>query len=183
MYQLKGAVRFFALLAAKILPGYRAKNNGKFEPFKVIYSSSSILVCMPFDYNEFQAAMPVLNELAREFPECYITVAVIESFRNWLERPLLSKIIPLRPYHANIFKLPSGRLKQDLLEKSYDIAVNLNHDDKLFSSILCAVSGAVVRVGFADGECDKYYNFLVRPKDSLDIRAKYVTLLNYIRGV
>ncbi len=181
MFELKGLKRTIALIIAKNQTRVReSQDEREFEPKLCLKNSRRILVCMPFEYDEFKAALPFINQVADRFPQSRMTAVVPESFRNWLDRKSLTAVIHLKPDDANFLKLPGKNLRDRLIQKAYDMAIDLNSDENLFSSILCAVCGAKVRVGFDREECGMFFNYLIIPRDSQDMQAKYSALMNYL---
>jgi ADP-heptose:LPS heptosyltransferase len=59
------------------------------------------------------------------------------------------EVIRLEPTDVNRFFLPTKSLLQRLLQKEYDVAIDLNLDFVLHSAYICKATRARVRVGFA----------------------------------
>jgi ADP-heptose:LPS heptosyltransferase len=122
-----------------------------------------------------------LDKLVERFLFSELTFLVSHDFRGWLENRGNFNIITLTPKQANCFQLPRRKLLNSLKIKMFEVAIDLNPQDTLFSSILCLASGAKVRVGFNGEDSDNYFNFQVLPQRSEDPRGKYSALLNYLQ--
>lgn len=176
----KGLKRKFAVMLSRILSLYRVKHNEAFTSTDLGDSVRSVLICMPFDVNEFQAAVKTLDEIIRRFPRGKLTVVLQENFRGWIGRHYQISIFPLSDTDANFFHLPRRKLCCEVRKRNSVVAIDLNPEGSLFCSILCAVSGAKVRIGFAGDNSDYCYNFQVRTTNLEDIEGKYQVLLNYV---
>ncbi len=181
MYESKGLKRSLALIVAKNLPAVRQKGGGdEFDPGQCLKLSRKTLICMPFQYRDFEASLPFFKKLVSLSGENKVTAATPESFRNWLERSQLKAVVSLKPDDANILNLPGKGLRNSLNRQQFNLAIDLNFDDNLFSSILCAVSGAKVRIGFASESCGGFFNYLIAPRESSDSQAKYRIMMRYL---
>ena len=135
---------------------------------------------MPFAYEDFKEALLVPAHLASNFPAFRLTAVVPENFRALLEKDHFSEVIPLKPRDADFFQLPNKGLKNSLSKKGFDLAIDLNFKANLFSSILCAASGARVRVGFDGQEWGQFFNYLILPREASDSKSKFRALLHYL---
>ena len=163
-----------------MVPGYIITEGQVINHHRILKSPRSVMVCMPFAYDEFQAALLIFDSMVERFSGSELTVVALWNFRNWIENRAHWRMVSLTSYSANFFRLPTRQLRASLRLESFDVAIDLNPGGILFSSILCAACGAKVRVGFAGEKSDCFFNFQVQPRADENIRDKYVTLLNYL---
>ena len=162
------------------MPGYRAPAESAIDHIIELKSARSILICMPFNFEEFQDALSPLNSILESFAKRDITVITPWSYRNWLENVNNHRIITISDDNLNFLKLPRKSLIRQLKQKNFEVAIDLNPGVTLFSSILCAATGAKVRVGFAGEDSDRFFNFQVKLSEAEAANQQYSTLLHYI---
>lgn len=181
MFNLNGLKRKAAYWVSRALPGFLPREDVVINPWEVMRSPRSVLICAPFTYEDFQRTIPFLNKLLDRFSKSSITVAVVKEHRWMLDVSLANRLIMLtEEEHANFLKLPKKEFRDFLRRRRFDVAIDLNPSGTLFSSILCAVSGAAVRVGFTGEDSDRFFNFQIQPLPENDEAGRYRVLLNYI---
>jgi ADP-heptose:LPS heptosyltransferase len=180
MFQAKGMKNRLSHFLSRRLKAFKPADPGIIDPVKFLKNSKSILICAPFAYEEFMAALPALNDIIGKFTDCRLSLIVLHNFRNWLNPPERGKIITIVPEDANFFKFPRKSLRRYIQRESYDLAIDLNLGGILFSSILCSVCGANLRVGFANQRSEYFFNFQVLPRPDSDVQDKYRALLKYL---
>lgn len=169
-----------AMLLYKLMPGYKAPKENVIDHHSELKSAKSILICMPFGFNEFQSALGLLKSIVDKYAKREIAIVTSWSYRNWLENFRNQKIISISEEKINFLKLPKKPLIKYLKSKNFEVAIDLNPGGTLFSSILCAATGAKVRVGFTGENSDRFFNFQVKPISEDTSENQFDALLNYI---
>ena len=164
----------------KLMPGYRAPQEDVIDHLSELKSAKSILICLPFGFNEFQCALELLKSIAETYSKREIAIITSWSYRNWLDNFRNQKIITIAEDNINFLKLPKKPLIKYLKSKNFEVAIDLNPGGTLFSSILCAATGAKVRVGFTGEDSDRFFNFQVKPVSEDSVENQFDTLLGYI---
>lgn len=180
MYESSGLKRKAAYWVCRALPGFSPREDDIIDPWEVMRSPRSVLICAPFTYEDFQSTLPFLNKLLNRFSKSSLTVAAVKEHRWMLDMALVNRVIILTEEQANYLKLPKKEFRDFLRRRRFDVAIDLNPGGTLFSSILCAVCGAKLRIGFAGEGSDRFLNFQIQPRPENDDVGRYRVMLNYI---
>ncbi len=90
------------------------------------------------------------------------------------------KIINFNLQDLTWFKLP----KQEFIDKikgNYDVSIDLNLEDNIFSSYIITLLKTKFRIGFKNKYSDYYYNFII-VKDKNNNEISYKNLLNSLKA-
>ena len=177
----KGIRRRLAVLLAKILPGYKIRSESPIIPADIGNSPGNIMVCMPFNNNSFRTAVNFIPAVKAAFPLGKFILIIPELYKGWLGKQDGMQVFPLTEKDVNFLSLPNRKLCRTIRQRNFKTAVDLNTNGILFSSILCAASGARVRIGFYNEHSDLFFNFQIRPKSFLNPADCYRVLLNYLK--
>ena len=181
MYQTKGIKKFAAEFIGPKLPAYKPKNVDSLNPFILCSQARTAMIVMPFDNKDFELSRNALTKFQRKFPSVLITLILPEQYRGWIGRIYVKNVIALKEEHANFLKLPKKELLILINSGKYDVAVDLNPEGSLFSYILCAASGAEVRIGFAGEWSDRFLNYSFVPRQNDDKAGKFNALIEYLQ--
>ncbi|MGE5411198.1 MAG: DUF6913 domain-containing protein, partial [Clostridiales bacterium] len=78
------------------------------------------------------------------------------------------------------FGLPSEKIKDSLRSKHYNIVIDLNIQEDLFSSSLVSFSQASYRIGFNKSHSENFYNLIIRNNERIS-EISYRNLLNSLQ--
>ena len=135
---------------------------------------------MPFDDEQFQKALLWAEKLKGKYPHLELTLLFAERHRSLAAGIESKEVISLTEEDADFLKLPGNHLIRRIKQEKYDMAVDLNHGGTLFSSILCSISGAEVRIGFTGEWSDYFLNYSFTPQPRQNISANYEALADYL---
>lgn len=155
----------------------------KQDPFvlpETLIDPRCMLVAMPFNPKEFEMANEALAQIDDHFPRTKIAVCLNETFRTWIPRMLIPRSIAVEPGDFNFFQWPRKTLIHKIQMLECDVAVDLNAGVHLGYAVLCALSGAAVRVALEKPHSSLFFNFLVRSDTSHTLRHRYDALTKYL---
>lgn len=89
------------------------------------------------------------------------------------------QFITYNPIDISFCGLPKQRILENLIEKEYDITIDLSLGNNLFNKYLLRFSKSNFTIGFEKNNSDKYYNFQI--KAEINSENSYKNLLNSIR--
>ena len=131
------------------------------------------LLIMPFGDGEFLPMVMVIDMMRRKFGERNLTV-VTDGRAMEVHRALPhSSFIRLLSTDLNALFLPHKNALHQVIQNSYDVAIDLNLDLVLPSGYICRASAATVRIGFVRKQADMFYNFQIRPDPTLSRKLIY----------
>ena len=155
----------------------------KQDPFmlpETLIDPRSILIAMPFDSREFEMANEALTEIDDHFPHTKIAVCLNETFRTWIPKMLIPRSIAVSPSDFNFFHWPKKSLIRKVESLNCDVAIDLNAEMHLGYAILCALSGAGIRVALEKPNSNLFFNFVIRSDASHKLRHRYDALAKYV---
>ena len=180
MVQLTGIKRKAALLMCRILPGLKPRENETINPWNILRSSKSALICAPFDRDEFRQAVVALNKLSAKLTDSKITIIAAEDCLDSGTAIVHNSIIPISEKDMGFLKIPRKAFINSLKDLGQDTAIDLNPAGTLLSAIICAVSGAKVRIGFYGKGSERFFNFMIRPRLDDSVSQRIKLLLEYL---
>ncbi|MDI6802891.1 MAG: hypothetical protein QME58_03475 [Bacteroidota bacterium] len=137
---------------------YRKEKDTQQELTDFISHARTILIVLPVDYEDAQAAGIAFRTIRDKLENKEITI-VTEGIRSTsLSELPRSKVIRMSASHINKFFLPRQNFLDRLRETSYDVIINLNLDFVLYTAYICKATGAKYRIGLADRAADTFYN-------------------------
>jgi len=180
VFQTKGIRKKIAEFLGRHLSRYKPKVNRAIRPASVFNEAKSVFICMPFDDEQFQKALLWADNFKGKYPHLEMTLLVIKRHRSLAAAIKSKKVLSLTEEDGDFLKLPGNNLIRRIRRAKYDLAVDLNHGGTLFSSILCSISGAEVRIGFTGEWSDYFLNYSVTPRSRQSISGSYEALANYL---
>lgn len=178
MFKSKGIKRKLAEFLGRKLPIYKPRDG--VVAASAFGNARSVLVCMPFDNDQFRNAVGWTESFKARYPHAALTLVIAKRFRSLATGIKTKAVVPLTEGDANFLKLPGKYLVLRIRRRKYDLAVDLNHGGTLFSSILCSISGAEVRIGFTGEWSDHFLNYSFTPRPRQDYAGNYNALINYL---
>lgn len=152
-------------------PGFQSF-NGCFR------KSSSLLVVMPENEEDFNHAVKFVEVLARSNKQIHMLVK--EHKVSTLPHKDKYIIIDYGAADYTRLSLPSRKITDLLAGKQFDAVIDLNIGDSLYCSIVSGMARAYYRIGFKKKESDRFYNlqFAVQENNSAN---SYRNLLNSLQ--
>ena len=151
-------------------------NNRSFsDAFK---NSNSILVLMPVGDKDFQYSIDILVFLDKLKKE--ILVLTNDYRVSLLPIHFRSKALGHGLKENNKVDLPSKGMLSKLLNKKYDVVLDLNRQEQLFYTYVSAVLSASVSIGFTKSFADKVYNIQIASNET-NPKVSYENLLNCLK--
>jgi len=80
------------------------------------------------------------------------------------------------PTDENILGFPTRNFLSNLLDKNFDLAIDLNKDENIFAFLIIKKTKAKYYIGFTKPNADKYYNFQIASQTNSENSIK--NLLN-----
>ncbi len=133
-----------------------------------------ILLIMPVDDNDLRYAASVIQFLRASAKE--LSVFIAEHRVSLMGNLKDINYITFGLDDFTKLKLPSPRLKNLLVEKSFDIVIDLNGAPDRFFNAVAAYSNSEISVGCKAPNSDVFYNFQI-PKE-INTKKTYENLLN-----
>jgi len=146
--------------------------NINFKNF--ISSSSDILIILPDPIEDFENSIEVVRYLS--IHKKNVSVFLSESRKKNIPKIPNVKKLFFNEKEISKLGLPKNRLTEKLKKDTYDIVIDLNLGDDLFSSAIANIPLSSYRVGFKKKDSDIYYNFQIPGK--INSENSYRFLLN-----
>jgi hypothetical protein len=146
-----------------------------------VTSAKTVMIVLPFGDNDPHSFRSITDLLIERFEGQYITVVSSDHAVDMMRLLPRSTIIHYRPDELNMFHLPRKQLGERIVNRSIDLAIDLNLDFLLPPAYICKASGAKIRVGFHRQYAEHYFNFLVRPDLTLARKLIYSRLAHFLK--
>ena len=129
------------------------------QPMTEFFSGArSVLITLPTGYDEANLAGNAMRSFRDKLSHLRLTVVHNSTRATSLIDFPKCEVIRLDPPDINKFSLPTKQLLQRILNREYDVAMDLNLDFVLHTAYICKASRAKVRVGFAGPGSDYFFN-------------------------
>ena len=93
---------------------------------------------------------------------------------------LIPRSIIVNPSDFNYFSWPKKSLIRQIQTLNCDVAVDLNSEIHFGYAILCALSGAHIRVALDKPYSSLFFNFVIRSDATNKLRHRYDALVKYL---
>lgn len=128
------------------------------QPFNQILSRSiSFFVIMPTNDDDFYHSIDVVRYL--EIHKKSVTIFARDYKINLIPDKHKLRFIEHSIQDETRLSLPSKQLREKLSRMEYQVVVDLNRQENLFSSMSANLIRSRLRIGFTKPGADKYYNF------------------------
>lgn len=138
------------------------------------------VVLLPEDPEEASATEPVLKFLGQRFHTSKVTLVAKKDILHRLPDYRTYQLLTYSDDDLNAWYLPRTDLLRKAKKSTFDVAFDLNIRFALPSAFLCRASHAPLRIGFVKPNADRFYNFQVQIKPSVDNSQIYAQLLKCI---
>ncbi|GJQ63897.1 MAG: hypothetical protein SCALA702_29500 [Melioribacteraceae bacterium] len=128
--------------------------------FNKFFSSSKSFVLIAPENHEELNDLKLVSEFLIDSGKS-VTIILNESLKNYLSGSIKSDIIAYNILDKTRFSLPSKEITSKLADKRWDVAIDLNTENGIFSGALINCLNCDYRIGFSKENSDLYYNFQV----------------------
>ena len=148
---------------------------------KTIQTTSRVFICLPADKQERDAAQQLFSEWKNCFPKAEIIgmVPVCEPDPKQVD----NRFISLVKSDVSLWGTPTRRVKDLLVNRPVDIAIDLNRGYDAMSTLLILMSQAHLRAGYYHNEKTRSYNFLLRTSPENSPQHAIQALLTYFKTI
>ena len=80
----------------------------------------------------------------------------------------------------SFLKLPNNSLLNNICETRFDVVIDLNLDENMFTSMISAAADAVYKVGFSDQKLENLFNFQLG-RNKIDSNINYKNLVDSLQ--
>jgi len=135
--------------------------------------AKSVLITLPQGYDEANHAGNALRAFRNRLSHLHLTVVHTSTRATSLIDFPKCEVIRIDPPDINKFSLPTQQLLHRIVNREYDVAMDLNLDFVLHTAYICKASRAKVRVGFAHPGADSFFNVQVNLNKEHSPQAQY----------
>ncbi len=153
---LEQALAYFGLQVAK----FQFRNDiDQVQPFTEFFrKAENILIILPAVYEHAVIAGQALSDFRDKLSYRHLTIVNVSTRESPLSAFQRSEVIRIDQADINRFSLPKHNVVQRILNRQYDVAIDLNLDFVLHTAYICKASHARARVGFVRPVSDVFFN-------------------------
>ncbi|MDP2209354.1 MAG: hypothetical protein Q8K98_11400 [Bacteroidota bacterium] len=160
---------------------HRKEKDTSQELTDFLTRSRSILIVLPVDYEDAQAAGNAFRTIRDTLENKEITI-VTEGIRSTsLSELPKSKVIRISASHINKFFLPRQHFLERIRQAHFDVTIDLNLDFVLYAAYICKATDAKYRIGLADRAADTFYNVQFNFNKSQPASYIYQQFVQYLK--
>ena len=141
-------------------------------------NAKSILVIFPENQEHIKEALNVFSFI--NTPSRKILIVVSDVNRSRLNLGVANKIISYTMEQKSFLKLPNSSLLNNICETRFDVVIDLNLDENMFTSMISAAADAVYKVGFSDQKLENLFNFQLG-RNKIDSNINYKNLVDSLQ--
>jgi hypothetical protein len=156
------------------------KSNACFSISSAPTHAKNLLVVLPSNFEDFDAARHILEPLLERMKPLCATIFVRENFRSWLPNDLRARIMTYDPAQHNWLGLPKEKVTRRIGDLEANVVVDLTPGFCAFTAGLAAASGAPLRISLNHEHAAKFYNLLITPEAGRTLQERYELLLSYV---
>lgn len=150
--------------------------------FSTIQQAKQVLVYLPDNLEDFGVARLFVSEIRKYFSQARLTFITRNNYLTLLEPEdrKANNFLLLKPEHTNSVGLPGKLLVAEIKKYRSEVFIDFTHEFSLFSTFLCFLSGAPLRICLSDPKRDSFFNFQIEVGKDTKLENKYRKLINYI---
>lgn len=152
---------------------FRKSRDGIITFTSAVSSAQHVLLIMPLHADDATPTARIVEMLRSTFGDQNITVVTGDYNAEPVRALARSRFLRLFKQQVNGFYIPRADFLNNITERQYDVAIDLNLDLLLPSGYICKASNARVRVGFTQPYADVFYNFQIKPDPTLGRKLIY----------
>jgi len=138
--------------------------------------AQSALLIMPLAKLQEPPPASLFALLRKHFREENMTFIIGQDGTASPGVPPRSQVLRLSDRDVSFLFLPRQEILQRIKRREYDVAIDLNLDFVLPSGYICRESNARVRLGFAGGHADAFYNLQIQADRNRNMPHTYERL-------
>ncbi len=142
-----------------------------------VSEAKDILIILPEKLEDINASLKIIQFLNSEKKNIYLYFNI--DYTNYLPTGLNYIPITFKTGDKTKIGLPSKDLLSKIEIIFFDLVIDLNIEDSIFSSIICNAPRSKYRIGFIKKNADIFYNFQV--PNEINSEKSYRNLLNSLR--
>jgi len=139
-----------------------------------------LVVIMPPEFPEFEAALPILAPLIERLEPSQATVIVRENFRSWLPQTSAWRLLTFDLNSHSWLGFPKAHLLHGARKIGADVVLDLTPGFHPLTNGLAAAVGAPLRIAFDDEERSNYHNYVIHVDRTKPLSERYRVLLGYV---
>lgn len=133
-----------------------------------------VLICLPENEKEFRVARYVLKSLPPEDEHHRITYVIPKSFAGKISVRKNDRTIMFNGTSRDELGRFTDELHQQVMQYTFQAAVDLNTSFDFGTSLLCYESQADLRIGFASNHSQIFYNVeIAKPEEQFLLERAY----------
>ncbi|MFA7228747.1 MAG: hypothetical protein WC061_06920 [Melioribacteraceae bacterium] len=144
----------------------------------VISNAKDLFIVMPRDDRDFFNSLDILKYY--QIHRKSITLFLPEHKYGTVPEKEKYRFISFQAAVKKTFNLPDKNMVRRLEGKEFEIVIDLNRSEDLFSSAVCNIVNSKVRVGFARERSELYYSLQIAGNQG-DPEVSYRNFLNYLK--
>ena len=153
---LESALAYMGLQMAKFR--FRSDADEVQSMTEFFRSARNVLVTLPMRYEYAVLASDALREVRAKRDNLQLTVIHTSTRSTSLANFPNCEVIRIEPSDITRFSLPKKSFLRRVLNRRYDVAIDVNLDFVLHTAYICRASRAYVRVGFSHETADAFFN-------------------------
>jgi len=164
----EGARAYFGLQVAKFQ--FRKERDAMQSLTEFFRNAKNVLVMLPIGYEDAALAGNALADVCRKRRGLHITAVNFGTWSTSLSGCANCQVVRIDQNEIHRLFLPKKQALQRILDRPYDVAVDMNLDFVLHTAYICKASHAKVRVGCAHQAADFFFNVQLK-FDAAEIRS------------
>lgn len=156
----------------------KSKNKTSFQiSSDVLKNSKNVLIIDSESENDVKLLNSLLTELLIQ--EMEVTLILEAKKLGLIHQSNSIKFVTYNPTDKTYLNLPKDNIIDEICDKDYDILIDLNKSENVFSFFIIKKINSKYKIGFAKINADKYYNFQLDPITNSENSEKF--LLNCLK--
>jgi len=152
----------------------RKQSNVPISFGKAVADVQDILVCLPTSKKEFRIARYALKFLPGDDVHHRITYIIPKAYSEQIPMRLIDRKIEYNGSSRDNLGRFTAEVQRQILDKSYQAAVDMNTTFDFGTSKLCHDSQAQLRIGFASEYSHLFYNIEIeKPEEQFLLERAY----------
>ncbi|MFZ5433490.1 MAG: hypothetical protein ACOZB3_06930 [Calditrichota bacterium] len=139
-----------------------------------------LVIIMPPEFAEFEAALPIVNPVIERLQPVQATIIARDNFRSWLGQSSAFRLVTFDLNVHGWLGFPKSDLLHRMSKIGADVVLDLTSGFHPFTNGLAAAIGAPLRISFDVEPHHDFHNYVIRVDASKPLSERYRTLLGYV---